>query len=130
MRALGETATRGAVRTATRGLTSAAQADRRRLPRSDLRRQARLGRAGGPPRRDRQARGLEDRVRLVDEVCLGHCLRGPNILVQEEGGADEPFGGVLYNRMTVEDLDRVIEKHLVGGMAVRILMNRPPIKDR
>ena len=31
--------------------------------------------------------------------------------------------------MTVEDLDRVIEKHLVGGMAVRILMNRPPIKD-
>ena len=77
-----------------------------------------------------KARGLEDRVHVVDEVCLGHCLRGPNILVQEEGAADEPFGGVLYNRMTVEDLDRVIEKHLVGGMAVRILMNRPPVKDR
>ena len=77
-----------------------------------------------------KARGLEDRVHVVDEVCLGHCLRGPNILVQEEGAADEPFGGVLYNRMTVDDLDRVIEKHLVGGMAVRILMNRPPIKDR
>ena len=73
------------------------------------------------------ARGLEDRVHVEDEVCLGHCLRGPNILVQEEGS--EPFTGVLYNRMTVEDLDRVIEKHLVGGMAVRILMNRPPIKD-
>ena len=39
------------------------------------------------------------------------------------------FGGVLYNRMTVADLDRVIEKHLVGGMVVRVLMNRPPIKD-
>ena len=75
-----------------------------------------------------RARGLEDRVSLVDEYCLGHCLRGPNILVQEEGTA-EPFGGVLYNRMTVDELDRVIEKHLVGGMAVRILMNRPPIKD-
>ena len=72
--------------------------------------------------------GLEDRVHVVDEVCLGHCLRGPNILVQEEGAA-EPFGGVLYNRMTVGDLDRVIEKHLVGGMVIRILMNRPPIKD-
>ena len=34
------------------------------------------------------ARGLEDRVRVVDEVCLGHCLRGPNILVQEEGAAE------------------------------------------
>jgi len=76
-----------------------------------------------------RARGLEDRVRLVDEYCLGHCLRGPNILVQEEDVA-EPFGGVLYNRMTVDELDRVIEKHLVGGMAVRVLMNRPPIKDR
>lgn len=75
-----------------------------------------------------RARGLEDRVRLVDEYCLGHCLRGPNILVQEEGSG-EPFGGVLYNRMTAEELDRVIEKHLVGGMAIRILMNRPPIKD-
>ena len=73
------------------------------------------------------ARGLEDRVQVVDEICLGHCLRGPNILVQEEGG--EPFAGVLYNRMTVEDVERVVEKHLVGGMAVRILMNRPPIKD-
>ena len=74
-----------------------------------------------------RARGLEDRVRIVDEYCLGHCLRGPNILVQEEG-ADALVGGVLYNRMTLEDLDRVIEKHLVGGMAVRVLMNRPPVK--
>jgi (2Fe-2S) ferredoxin len=78
-----------------------------------------------------RARGLEDRIRLVDEYCLGHCLRGPNIVVQEEGaeGAADRFG-ILYNRMTVEDLDRVIEKHLVGGMAVRVLMNRPPVKDR
>ena len=48
----------------------------------------------------------------------------------QEEGADVDFGGVLYNRMTLEDLDRVIDRHLVGGMAVRVLMNRPPIKDR
>lgn len=76
-----------------------------------------------------RARGLEGRIRLVDEVCLGHCLRGPNIVVQEESD-DVSFGGVLYNRMTLEDLDRVIDKHLVGGMAVRILMNRPPVRDK
>jgi (2Fe-2S) ferredoxin len=75
-----------------------------------------------------RARGLEERVHVVDEYCLGHCSRGPNILVQEEGIA-EPLGGVLYDRMTVADLDRVIEKHLVGGMVIRVLMNRPPIKD-
>ncbi len=34
------------------------------------------------------ARGLQDRVEIVEEVCLGHCLRGPNILVQEEGTVD------------------------------------------
>jgi len=75
-----------------------------------------------------RARGLEGRVHVVDEYCLGHCSRGPNILVQEDG-TDEMLGGVLYDRMTVADLDRVIEKHLVGGMVIRVLMNRPPIKD-
>ena len=28
--------------------------------------------------------------------------------------------------MTVEDVDRVVERHLVGGMAVRALTNLPP----
>jgi (2Fe-2S) ferredoxin len=79
------------------------------------------------------ARGLADRVRVVDEVCLGHCLRGPNVLVVEEGvdiglGAAAPRA-VLYNRMTRGDLDRVVERHLVGGMAVRPLMNRPPSRS-
>ena len=49
-------------------------------------------------------------------------------MVQEEG-APEPLGGVLYDRMTIADLDRVIDKHLVGGMVIRVLMNRPPVKD-
>jgi (2Fe-2S) ferredoxin len=81
------------------------------------------------------ARGLRDRVDVVEEVCLGHCLRGPNVLVypQAAGGADEGVarfstGAVLYNRMTVEELERVVEKHLVGGMAVRIFTNRPPTR--
>jgi (2Fe-2S) ferredoxin len=74
-----------------------------------------------------RARGLAQRIRLVEETCLGHCLRGPNVLVQDDdAGVDS--GGVLYNRMTLEELDRVIDKHLVGGMAVRVLMNRPPVR--
>jgi (2Fe-2S) ferredoxin len=92
-------------------------------------------------------RGLGDRVRVSEEVCLGHCLRGPNVLVcesndpsnpgQVEGGAGGAGGvaltsgrTVLYNRMTVADLDRVIDRHLVGGIAVRPLMHRPPVRDR
>jgi (2Fe-2S) ferredoxin len=91
-------------------------------------------------------RGLGDRVRVGEEVCLGHCLRGPNVLVCESGDAtnagqvDGSGGGaggvgltaertILYNRMTVADLDRVIDRHLVGGIAVRPLMHRPPVRD-
>ncbi len=78
------------------------------------------------------ARGLADRVCVREEICLGHCLRGPNILVAEGdaalaglGGASG--GGVLSNQMTLEDVDRVVERHLVGGMAVRALTNLPPL---
>jgi len=80
-------------------------------------------------------RGLAGRVSVREEVCLGHCLRGPNILVAsgDPGLAavgEAPGLSVLYNHMTVEDLDRVIERHLVGGIAVRALTNLPPIKNR
>ena len=78
------------------------------------------------------ARNLQDRVTVSEEICLGHCLRGPNVLVSD---ADDPDGlassrAILYNRMTVDDLDRVVERHLVGGIAVRALTNLPPIRDR
>jgi (2Fe-2S) ferredoxin len=78
------------------------------------------------------ARNLQDRVTVSEEICLGHCLRGPNILVSD---TDDPDGllsprAVLYNRMTIGDLGRVVERHLVGGIAVRALTNLPPIRDR
>lgn len=76
------------------------------------------------------ARGLGEQVALDRETCFGHCLRGPNILVTPGGPRDPvPLGAVLYNRMTIPELDRVIEKHLVGGMVVRPLLNRPPVRD-
>lgn len=81
------------------------------------------------------AAGLADRVRVQEEVCLGHCLRGPNVLVAsgDPGLAavgEAPGLSVLYNHMTVEDLDRVIDRHLSGGMAIRTLTNLPPIPNK
>jgi (2Fe-2S) ferredoxin len=78
------------------------------------------------------ARNLQDRVTVSEEICLGHCLRGPNVLVAD---AEDPEGltsprAILYNRMTVADLDRVVERHLVGGIAVRALTNLLPVRDR
>ena len=78
------------------------------------------------------ARNVQDRATVTEEICLGHCLRGPNVLVSD---ADDPEGltssrATLYNRMTVADLDRVVERHLVGGIAVRALTNLPSVRDR
>jgi (2Fe-2S) ferredoxin len=86
-------------------------------------------------------RGLGERVRVSEEICLGHCSQGPNVLVCEgrDGEVDGEVSGsqngsmkraVLYNRMTVSDLDRVLDRHLVGGIAVRPLMHRPPARER
>jgi (2Fe-2S) ferredoxin len=78
------------------------------------------------------ARKLADRVIVSEEICLGHCLRGPNVLVCD---AEDPDGllsprAVLYNRMTVANLDRIVDRHLKGGIAVRALTNLPPVRDR
>jgi (2Fe-2S) ferredoxin len=76
------------------------------------------------------ARGLGGRVTLASEACFGHCLRGPNILVcpAAEAGPGPPAAAVLYNRMTLADLDRMIDRHLLGGMVVRPLLNRFPVR--
>ena len=83
-------------------------------------------------------RGLEEQITVAEETCFGHCLRGPNILVYDtdEMKGTRVFGpgsgapsAVLYNRMTGADLARIIDRHLVGGMVVRPLLNRLPAKD-
>lgn len=84
------------------------------------------------------ARGLGGQVTLEQETCFGQCQRGPNILVCDTDELKGAFGAapglgtptaVLYNRMTRADLDRVIERHLVGGMVVRPFLNRAPLRD-
>ena len=83
-------------------------------------------------------RGLEEQVSVLEETCFGHCLRGPNVLVYDtdEAGGQRVYGpesltttAVLYNRMTILDLEKVVDRHLVGGMVVRPFLNRPPAKD-
>jgi (2Fe-2S) ferredoxin len=81
-------------------------------------------------------RGLDDRVALVEEACLGHCLRGPNILVGPQDSTGMPPSGAspaaataLYSRVTPADLERIVDRHLSGGIVIRALLNRPPIRN-
>ena len=74
------------------------------------------------------ARGLGDRVTLAWETCFGHCIRGPNVLVYDtdEVSAWNVYAGmdassaILYNRVTLDELERLLDKHLHGGMSIRV----------
>jgi len=60
------------------------------------------------------ARGLKGRVRANQAGCLDQCEHGPNIVVYPEA--------VWYGGVRKEDLDEIVESHIIGGHPVRRLM--------
>ena len=60
------------------------------------------------------ARGLKAKVRANKAGCLDQCEHGPNIVVYPEQ--------VWYGRVTIADLDEIIESHIVGGKPVARLV--------
>ena len=60
------------------------------------------------------ARGLKGRVRANQAGCLDQCEHGPNIVVYPEA--------VWYGAVTLEDVDEIVESHIVGGKPVARLV--------
>ncbi len=60
--------------------------------------------------------GLGD-VRINSAGCLDRCELGPTMVIYPEG--------VWYHYRTTEDLDEILETHLVRGRRVERLMLRP-----
>ncbi len=59
-------------------------------------------------------RGLEDEVKVTASGCLGPCESGPVIVVYPEA--------TWYKNVTLEDVDEIIESHMVGGKPVARLV--------
>lgn len=57
-----------------------------------------------------QKRNAYDLVAITYSGCLGPCDGGANVLVYPDG--------VLYQRVSAEDVVEVFEKHLIGGEPV------------
>ena len=60
-------------------------------------------------------RGLKGRMRANKAGCLDQCAEGVTVVVYPEA--------VWYRRVTPEDVDEIIDKHLVGGEPVERLRN-------
>ncbi len=72
-------------------------------------------RRGGTEVRDRfkalvGIHGLKGRVRANEAGCLDYCEQGVTVVIYPEG--------TWYGRVTLEDVDRIFEEHVVGGRVV------------
>lgn len=71
-----------------------------------------------------QERGLANEIKLTKTGCLKECEDGPIVLVYPDG--------VWYSRVLPEDVDNIIDEHLVNGRVVNRLlhhrMDRPEEK--
>lgn len=59
-------------------------------------------------------RGMQKRVRSNKAGCLDQCDHGPTVVVYPDA--------VWYGTVRVEDVDEIIESHIVGGKPVERLM--------
>ncbi|MGM0420685.1 MAG: NADH-quinone oxidoreductase subunit NuoF [Bacillota bacterium] len=57
---------------------------------------------------------LEDEVRVVETGCHGFCERGPILIVYPEG--------VFYSELKNEDVEEIVEEHLLKGRIVERLL--------
>jgi NADP-reducing hydrogenase subunit HndC len=58
--------------------------------------------------------GLEDEVRVVQTGCFGLCALGPIVIVYPDG--------TFYSRVTVDDIEEIVESHLLKGHIVERLV--------
>jgi len=59
-------------------------------------------------------KGLEKEVKLVKTGCFGLCAAGPVVIVYPEGA--------FYSGIQVEDVDTIVEEHLIKGRIVTKLL--------
>jgi (2Fe-2S) ferredoxin len=60
-----------------------------------------------------EVRDLYGRFKLTTTDCLGVCEHGPAVLVYPEG--------IMYGKLTEDDVPKIIETHLLGGEPIEEL---------
>ncbi len=63
-------------------------------------------------------KGLEEKVQVIETGCNGFCAMGPIMVVQP--------GNIFYQKLSVKDIDELIESHIIGGKPVQRLLYKDP----
>ncbi len=67
------------------------------------------------------AKGLQDEVKVVRTGCFGLCALGPVMIVYPEG--------TFYCNVTIDDVDEIVEEHLLKGRPVDRLVHKDVDED-
>jgi len=67
------------------------------------------------------AHDLLDEIKLVDTGCHGFCEKGPIMVIYPEG--------VFYCELKPEDMEEVVEEHLLKGRTVNRLLFKEPMTE-
>ena len=65
------------------------------------------------------AHGLSEEIKVVQTGCFGLCSLGPIMIVYPDG--------VFYSRVTVDDVEEIVEEHLLKGRVVDRLVYKEPL---
>lgn len=68
-----------------------------------------------------KAVGLEKEIKVVRTGCFGLCALGPIMVVYPEGA--------FYSKVTVDDIDEIVDEHLVKGRIVKRLLYDETVGD-
>lgn len=71
-------------------------------------------------KKELEAKGLQDEVKVVQTGCFGLCELGPIMIIYP--------GDVFYSRVTVDDIPEIVEEHLLKGRIVQRLVHEDEIK--
>ncbi|MBC5647036.1 NADH-quinone oxidoreductase subunit NuoF [Christensenella tenuis] len=66
--------------------------------------------------KDLAEKGLDKEVKVVRTGCFGLCEAGPIVIVYPEGA--------FYSRVKLEDVDEIVEEHLLKGRIVERLLHK------
>ena len=66
-------------------------------------------------------KGLDKEVKVVRTGCFGLCRAGPVVIVYPEGA--------FYSHMTVENVSRIVDEHLIKGRIVKDLLYKEAVEE-